>query len=52
MIDHFSIQCTDVADNGAFFDAAVAQGATVLHPPRVWPEYHPDYFAAFVRDPD
>jgi hypothetical protein len=18
----------------------------------VWPEYHPDYYAAFVRDPD
>ena len=36
----------------AFFDAAVAAGAEVLHPPRVWPEYHPNYFGAFVRDPD
>ena len=36
----------------AFFDAAVARGAEVLHEPRVWPEYHPDYFGAFVRDPD
>jgi catechol 2,3-dioxygenase-like lactoylglutathione lyase family enzyme len=36
----------------AFFDAAVAVGAEVLHPPRVWPEYHPNYFGAFVRDPD
>ena len=36
----------------AFFDAAVAAGAAVLHEPRVWPEYHPDYFGAFVRDPD
>ena len=34
------------------FDAAVDGGAEVLHPPRLWPEYHPDYFAAFVRDPD
>jgi hypothetical protein len=24
----------------------------VLHEPRVWPEYHPNYFGAFVRDPD
>jgi hypothetical protein len=24
----------------------------VLHEPRLWPEYHPTYFAAFVRDPD
>ncbi len=36
----------------AWFDEAVAAGAEVLHAPRVWPEYHPDYFGAFVRDPD
>ena len=36
----------------AFFEAAVATGAEVLHEPRVWPEYHPNYFGAFVRDPD
>ncbi|MFL6205757.1 MAG: VOC family protein [Acidimicrobiales bacterium] len=35
-----------------FFDIAVALGAEVLHEPRVWPEYHPGYFGAFVRDPD
>jgi catechol 2,3-dioxygenase-like lactoylglutathione lyase family enzyme len=36
----------------AFFAAAVAAGAEVLHEPKVWPDYHPDYFGAFVRDPD
>jgi len=36
----------------AFFDAAVAESAEVLHAPRVWPEYHENYFGAFVRDPD
>jgi catechol 2,3-dioxygenase-like lactoylglutathione lyase family enzyme len=36
----------------AFFDAAVAAGAEVLHEPRLWPEYHLAYFGAFVRDPD
>jgi catechol 2,3-dioxygenase-like lactoylglutathione lyase family enzyme len=36
----------------AFFDAAVATGAEVLHEPRLWPEYHANYFGAFVRDPD
>jgi catechol 2,3-dioxygenase-like lactoylglutathione lyase family enzyme len=36
----------------AFFAAAVGIGAEVLHEPRVWPEYHPDYYGAFVRDPD
>ena len=36
----------------AFFDAAVELGAEILHEPRVWPEYHPTYYGAFVRDPD
>ena len=36
----------------AFFDAAVARGAEVLYEPRLWPEYHADYYGAFVRDPD
>jgi catechol 2,3-dioxygenase-like lactoylglutathione lyase family enzyme len=43
------------ADRGAvrdFFDAAVALGAEVLHEPREWPEYHPGYYGASVRDPD
>ena len=35
-----------------FFDAAVQFGATILHAPRLWPEYHPDYYGTFVRDPD
>lgn len=36
----------------AFRDAAAALGAEILHEPREWPEYHPGYFGAFVRDPD
>ena len=36
----------------AFHAAAVAAGAESLHEPRVWPEYHPNYYGAFVRDPD
>jgi len=36
----------------AFFETAVAHGAEALHEPRVWPEYHPNYYGAFVRDPD
>jgi len=36
----------------AFFDAAVTAGTEVLHAPRLWPEYHPAYYGAFVRDPD
>ena len=36
----------------AFFEAAGGLGAEVLHEPRVWPEYHENYYGAFVRDPD
>ena len=35
-----------------FYEAALTQGTASLHPPRLWPEYHPGYFGAFVRDPD
>lgn len=32
--------------------AAVEAGAEILHEPRVWPEYHPGYYAVFLRDPE
>lgn len=35
-----------------FFRAAVAFGSDALYEPKVWPEYHPGYYGAFVRDPD
>ena len=46
----FSAASRAVVDD--FFAAAVAAGAEVLHEPRLWPEYHPSYYGAFVRDPD
>ena len=49
---HLAFQAQDREAVQAFFDAAVAAGAEVLHEPRLWPEYHERYFGAFVRDPD
>jgi catechol 2,3-dioxygenase-like lactoylglutathione lyase family enzyme len=49
---HVAFAAPDRATVSAFFVAALAVGAAVLHEPRLWPEYHDDYFAAFVRDPD
>jgi catechol 2,3-dioxygenase-like lactoylglutathione lyase family enzyme len=49
---HVAFVADDRAAVQAFFDSAVAVGAEVLHEPRLWPEYHPGYFGAFVRDPD
>ncbi len=50
--NHIAFVAADRAAVRASFDAAVATGAEVLHEPRVWPEYHPNYYGAFVRDPD
>jgi catechol 2,3-dioxygenase-like lactoylglutathione lyase family enzyme len=49
---HLAFQAADRAAVDAFFDAAVATGAEVLHEPQVWTEYHENYYGAFVRDPD
>jgi catechol 2,3-dioxygenase-like lactoylglutathione lyase family enzyme len=49
---HIAFSAGDRATVRRFFDAAVGTGAEVLHEPRVWPEYHPNYYGAFVRDPD
>jgi len=49
---HIAFAADDRAAVRAFFDAAVTTGAEVLHEPRLWPEYHPNYYGAFVRDPD
>jgi catechol 2,3-dioxygenase-like lactoylglutathione lyase family enzyme len=49
---HIAFVASDRATVRAFFIAAVAAGAEVLHGPRLWPEYHAEYFGAFVRDPD
>jgi catechol 2,3-dioxygenase-like lactoylglutathione lyase family enzyme len=49
---HLAFHAADRPTVHAFYEVAVAGGAEVLHAPRLWPEYHPDYYAAFVRDPD
>ena len=49
---HIAFAAPNRAAIRAFFDAAVTTGAEVLHQPRLWPEYHPNYYGAFVRDPD
>lgn len=36
----------------AFYAAAIAAGGTDNGKPGLRPHYHPDYYGAFVRDPD
>jgi|ERR1700751_1306719 catechol 2,3-dioxygenase-like lactoylglutathione lyase family enzyme len=49
---HLAFAAADHDAVRAFHRAAVELGAESLHAPRLWPEYHPGYFGAFVRDPD
>jgi catechol 2,3-dioxygenase-like lactoylglutathione lyase family enzyme len=49
---HIAFSAPDRVTVRAFVEAAVAAGAELLHAPRVWPEYHPNYYGGFVRDPD
>lgn len=49
---HLAFTAADPEAVRAFHAAALEAGAEELHAPRLWPEYHPGYFGAFVRDPD
>ena len=49
---HLAFTAADVDTVHAFHAAATELGAETLHEPRHWPEYHPGYYAVFVRDPD
>ncbi|GAA4200033.1 VOC family protein [Actinocatenispora rupis] len=49
---HVAFRAPDRAAVDAVHAAAVAAGVEVLHAPREFPEYHPGYYAVFLRDPD
>jgi catechol 2,3-dioxygenase-like lactoylglutathione lyase family enzyme len=49
---HCAFQADGVDAVRAFHAKALELGAESLHEPRLWPEYHPGYYGAFVRDPD
>jgi catechol 2,3-dioxygenase-like lactoylglutathione lyase family enzyme len=49
---HIAFRATTRALVDAFFLAALAQGGVEDGRPGLRTEYHPDYYGAFVRDPD
>jgi catechol 2,3-dioxygenase-like lactoylglutathione lyase family enzyme len=49
---HLALRAPDRQAVDAVHEAAVGAGVEVLHSPREWPEYHPGYYAVFLRDPD
>lgn len=48
---HLALTASSREQVDAVHAAALAAGAEVLHAPREWPEYHPGYYAVFLRDP-
>jgi glyoxylase I family protein len=51
-LHHVALTVESKADVDAAHAAARAAGAEVLHAPRLWPQYHPKYYAGFFLDPD
>ena len=49
---HVAIVAKDRATVDAFYKAALAAGGIDNGAPGLRPHYHPDYYGAFVRDPD
>ena len=49
---HVAFVAADRGQMDAFYAAALAAGGTDNGPPGVRPHYHPNYYAAFVLDPD
>jgi catechol 2,3-dioxygenase-like lactoylglutathione lyase family enzyme len=49
---HMAFTAADRAVVDAFYKAALAAGATDNGAPGLRPHYHPDYYGAFVLDPD
>jgi catechol 2,3-dioxygenase-like lactoylglutathione lyase family enzyme len=49
---HIAFSAATRADVVAFYEAGLAAGGTANGAPGLRPHYHPNYYAAFVLDPD
>jgi catechol 2,3-dioxygenase-like lactoylglutathione lyase family enzyme len=49
---HIAFAAPDRATVDRFYQAALAAGASDNGPPGIRPHYHPNYYGAFVLDPD
>ena len=49
---HIAIRADNRAIVDAFYKAAIAAGGRDNGPPGIRPHYHPNYYGAFVLDPD
>jgi catechol 2,3-dioxygenase-like lactoylglutathione lyase family enzyme len=51
-LQHIAFRVGSRAEVRAAHEWALAHGSEILNEPRLWTEYHPDYFAVFWTDPN
>ena len=51
-LHHLALAVESPEEVDAVHERVVGAGGEVLHAPRLWPEYHPAYYATFFLDPD
>jgi catechol 2,3-dioxygenase-like lactoylglutathione lyase family enzyme len=50
-LQHIGFRVGNRAQVHAAHKWALARGSEILNEPRLWPQYHPDYYAVFWADP-
>ena len=51
-LHHLALTVESAEDVDGSHASAVQAGAEIVHAPRFWPQYHPEYYATFFLDPD
>jgi len=51
-LHHFAFAVERREEVDGVHERAARAGAEILHAPRLWPQYHPAYYATFFLDPD
>jgi catechol 2,3-dioxygenase-like lactoylglutathione lyase family enzyme len=51
-LHHVALAVESRQDVDGVHERVLEAGAEVLHAPRLWPQYHPAYYATFFLDPD
>lgn len=51
-LDHLALSARSKAEVDSIYEVLRAAHATITRPPASYPEYSPDYYAFYFRDPD
>lgn len=51
-LHHLAFKAESRAEVDQLYRSLLAMDATIVTPPKLYPEYSPDYYAVFFKDPD